>query len=678
MRGNADTNYAIYVARQSRGFMTLLWISFYIMFSLCRFAIYKFLISIILAIYAGTLAANQSQFDDDFLAARKAFQEGKAAHVSEYAQRLQHHVLAPYVEYYLLRMYLRSADIATIEAFLVRHKNNLVADRLRADWLKLLAQNHQWQLFEHEFEKLVNKNTELLCFAYQHRIEKQNQEAINSARALWFTANSMPDSCTPVFNALISKNIITVSDRWARIRLALEAGQTGMARYINRRIPASEALNVDELNAAAQNPLRYLKTRQDKIRTRADREIALFALLRLLSNDTNPALVKWLKVKDKLTDSDQSYFLGRLAYRAAMRHDARALEWFHAAHRLKDPYPMTDTLLAWQVRAALRAENWDSVLDSINRMSETEQSDSTWQYWKARALKAKGKLPEATALLIPLSNQHHYYGQLAKEELGTVLSTPQESSPISEAEVIAMEKTPGVQRTLAFYRMNLRTEAYWEWVWTIRDFNDRQLLAAAEVARRHGHYDRAINTASKTIEQHDFRLRFPTPHRDALRLILNELDLDEAWVYGLIRQESRFLTEVRSSAGAMGLMQLMPDTAKWVAKQLGIANFQQNLITQIDTNLRLGTYYLKHVLATLDNQPLLASAAYNAGPGRAKRWRDADRSLEGAIYAETIPFSETRDYVKKVLKNSVYYSNVLEQDQTAPTLKERLGIVAKK
>ena len=128
----------------------------------------------------------------------------------------------------------------------------------------------------------------------------------------------------------------------------------------------------------------------------------------------------------------------------------------------------------------------------------------------------------------------------------------------------------------------------------------------------------------------------------------------------------------------MGLMQLMPDTAKWVAKQLGIANFQQNLITQIDTNLRLGTYYLKHVLATLDNQPLLASAAYNAGPGRAKRWRDADRSLEGAIYAETIPFSETRDYVKKVLKNSVYYSNVLEQDQTAPTLKERLGIVAKK
>ncbi|SEN56752.1 lytic transglycosylase domain-containing protein [Nitrosomonas marina] len=638
----------------------------------------KFLMAMVLVVYSGALPASLSQLDDHFLAARKAFQEGKAALVHEHAQRLQQHVLAPYIEYYQLRMYLRTADITTIEAFLTRHENHLLADRLRADWLKMLANNHQWQLFEHEFQKLIDKKTELLCLAYQYRIEKQDQAAIDSARALWFTANSMPDSCTPVFNTLISRNIITVNDRWARIRLALEAGQTGMARYINRRIPEGEALNVDELNAAAQNPLHYLKTRQNKISTRADREIALFALLRLLTSDTNPALVKWYQIKDKLTASDQSYFLGRLGYRAAMRHDPRALNWFHDAQRIKDTYPMTDTLLAWQVRVALRAENWDSVLDGINRMSAAEQADSTWQYWKARALKAKGKSTEANTLLIPLSNQHHYYGQLAKEELGTVLGTPQKSVQVGEAEVIAMEKTPGIQRTLAFYRMNLRTEAYWEWVWTIRDFNDRQLLAAAEVARRHGHHDRAINTASKTTDLHDFRLRFPTPHREVLRHILQDQDLDEAWVYGLIRQESRFLSEVRSSAGAIGLMQLMPDTAKWVAKQLGMANFQQNLITQIDTNLRLGTYYLKYVLATLDNQPLLASAAYNAGPGRAKRWRDTERSLEGAIYAETIPFSETRDYVKKVLKNSVYYSTVLEQDRTPPTLKERLGIVAKK
>ena len=641
----------------------------------------KFLSTLFFLVYASALTvaqANQSHLDSDFLTARKVFQAGNAKHLSDYAKRLQHHVLAPYIEYYQLRMYLRSTDIATIRAFLARHENSLVAERLRTDWLKLLANNQQWQLFESEFEKLVNKDNELFCYAYQHRIETQDKDALNEARLLWFTANSMPDSCTPVFNALISRKIITIDDMWVRIRLALEAGQTSMARYISRRIPAGETLNVDQLNAAAQNPLYYLKTRQEKIRTRADREIALFALLRLLNNDTNPALAKWLKTKDKLTDSDQSYFLGRLGYRAAMRHDSRALGWFQSAHNTNKPYPMTDTILAWQVRAALRAGNWDSVLEGIHRMSVTEQSDSTWRYWKARALKEKGNLLDANNILVPLNNEHHYYGQLAKEELGTILTAARESKPVSEAEVLAMAEMPGVQRTLAFYRLDLRMEAYREWVWTIRNFDDRQLLAAAEIARRHGHYDRAINTANRTIQEHNFKLRFPTPHREVLRPILKEQGLDEAWVYGLIRQESRFLVDVTSSAGARGLMQLMPDTAKWVAKQLGIANFQQSLITQIDTNLRLGTYYLKHVITTLDNQPLLASAAYNAGPGRARRWRDNERILEGAIYAETIPFSETRDYVKKVLKNSVYYSNVLEHDHTAPTLKERLGVVAKK
>ncbi|MCB1986645.1 MAG: lytic transglycosylase domain-containing protein [Burkholderiales bacterium] len=641
----------------------------------------KFLTSLFILIYAGILTANQassSNLDSDFLAARKAFQEGRATLLADYAKRLQHHVLAPYLEYYQLRMRLRSVDITTIRTFLTRHENSLVAERLRADWLRLLAGNQQWQLFESEFEQLVNKDAELICYAYQFRIEKGDKKTLSEARELWFTPNSMPDSCTPVFNALISRNIITIDDLWARIRLTLEAGQTSRANYINRRLPSTEALNTDELNAAAQNPLHYLKTRQDKIKTRADREIALFALQRVLSNDTNPALVKWLQIKDKLTDSDQSYFLGRLAFRAAMRHDSRALEWFQQAHNTQNPYTMTDTLLTWQVRAALRAGNWDSVLDGINRMSSDEQTDSSWRYWKARALREKGHLLDANNILIPLSNEHNYYGQLAKEELGTILTAARESIPVSESEVHNMEKFPGIQHTLAFYRMNLRTEAYREWVWTVRNFNDRQLLAAAEVARRHGHYDRAINTANRTQQQHDFKLRFPTPHREALRLISKEQDLDEAWVYGIIRQESRFLSEVRSSAGAMGLMQLMPNTAKWVAQQLGIANFQQNLITQIDTNLRLGTYYLKHVLTTLDNQPLLASAAYNAGPGRAKRWRDNERILEGAIYAETIPFSETRDYVKKVLKNSVYYSNVLEYGHSTPTLKERLGVVAKK
>jgi len=489
----------------------------------------------------------------------------------------------------------------------------------------------------------------------------------------------MPDSCTPVFIALISQNKITVEDIWTRIRLSLEAGQTGVARYINQHLPNNEALNIGNLNAAAQNPLRYIEAQKSKIKSHADREIILFALLRLLRNDTNQAFAQWSKVEQHLTESDQSYFLGRLGHRAALRHDPRALDWFIQAENTETPYPLTKDLRAWQTRSALRVQNWDMVLASIAKMPPTEQQDTTWRYWKARALKEQGDLLSANKMLIALSTKLDFYGQLAKEELGNTVDIPNnQTHPISEADIQAMQQQPGIQRTLAFYRMNIRIDGFREWVWALRDFSDSQLLAAAEVARRHGLYDRAINAANRTVLQHDFHLRFLAPYRDELQDVLQQQALDEAWVFGLIRQESRFVSDIKSHAGATGLMQLMPDTAKWVASQLGIQNFRQSLVSDVNTNLQLGAYYLKHVLDTLDNQPLLASAAYNAGPGRARRWRDDTVALEGAIYAETIPFNETRDYVKKVLKNTMYYAKVLEHDHNAPTLKQRLGVVNSK
>lgn len=635
----------------------------------------NYLFGLILLAYVGTLSANQ---DSDFLAARQAFQTGDAKLLDNYAQRLHRHPLWPYVDYFQFRMVLNTTDLESIRNFLSRYEGNLVADRLRGDWLKMLGKNQQWYLFETEYPLLVNKDNELICYSFQQRLSRQDQTVLTDARSLWFTPSSMPDSCTPVFNILISSGKISREDIWTRIRLALEDGQTGVVTHINRYLPNHEALNNVDLNSAAKNPLRYLDTQKNRINTRSDREIALFALLRLLRNDTDQAYAQWLKIKEQLTPSDRSYFLARLGHRAAMRHDSNALSWFREAQETGKPYPPSDTVLAWQVRAALRNTDWDIVLKTIDKMSATEQQVDTWRYWKARALKAKGNPLDANSLLIPLSDEHSFYGQLAREELGSILTIADKTYRVSHSEVAAMEKKPGIQRTLAFSRMNLRTEAYREWIWTIRNFTDAELIAAAEVARRHGMYDRAINTANRTVSQHDFNLRFLSPHRTELRKILQQHELDEAWVYGLIRQESRFIADIKSHAGAAGLMQLMPATAEWVAKQLGIQNFRQSIIVDVNTNLRLGTYYLKHVLGTLDNQPLLASAAYNAGPGRAKRWRDNTRPLEGAIYAETIPFNETRDYVKKVLKNSMYYAKVLDHGQNAPTLKERLGVVAAK
>jgi soluble lytic murein transglycosylase len=231
---------------------------------------------------------------------------------------------------------------------------------------------------------------------------------------------------------------------------------------------------------------------------------------------------------------------------------------------------------------------------------------------------------------------------------------------------------PGVQRALALFRVGLRSEGVKEWNFALRAMSDRELLAASDIAQRAGIYDRAIAAADRTKNEHDYSLRYLSPYSEQVRPAAKNQSLDDAWVYGLMRQESRFITNAKSTVGASGLMQLMPATAKWVANKIGLKGFHQGQVNDTETNVLLGTTYMRLVMESLDNHPVLASAAYNAGPGRAKKWR-ADRPLEGAVYAETIPFNETRDYVKKVMSNSVYYSALF--DGKPQSLKSRLGII---
>jgi soluble lytic murein transglycosylase len=235
-----------------------------------------------------------------------------------------------------------------------------------------------------------------------------------------------------------------------------------------------------------------------------------------------------------------------------------------------------------------------------------------------------------------------------------------------------MAANPGLQRALALLRLDQRTEGVREWNWALRGMDDAELLAAAEVARRAEMWDRAISAADRTIGMHDFNVRFLAPYRSVFTEQARAQGLEEPYVLGLVRQESRFIPNAKSVAGASGLMQLMPRTARWVARQIGMKDYAPSRVTDVDVNIALGTSYLKYVLDELDGSPVLAAAAYNAGPGRARRWK-ADRPLEGAIYAETIPFSETRDYVKKVLSNTVYYAALYGGD--AKSLKSRLGTV---
>jgi soluble lytic murein transglycosylase len=262
--------------------------------------------------------------------------------------------------------------------------------------------------------------------------------------------------------------------------------------------------------------------------------------------------------------------------------------------------------------------------------------------------------------------------ELATEELGDAVAVPVRTQMPTTADLEEAAKTPGLVRALALYRLDLRGDGLREWNWTVRGMDDRQLLAAAELARRYEIWDRAINTAERTQSSHDFSLRFLAPYRDSFAGGAKAQGLDEAWVLGLVRQESRFMVGARSPVGASGLMQLMPATAKWMAKKIGMTDYSHARVTDPDVNIALGTGYLRYVLDELDGSPVLAAAAYNAGPGRARRWQDA-KPLEGAIYAESIPFNETRDYVKKVMANAWFYRHRLTGQPAS--LRQLMGTV---
>jgi soluble lytic murein transglycosylase len=619
---------------------------------------------VLLVLAAG--AAHGAAGDDEFLAAREAFRVGNSARLEKHAARLKGHLLEPYANYWQLTLRLEQASPEDVRAFLAANRDSPLSERLRNEWLKVLGRREQWEMFNAEAPLLAADDIEITCYALQSRLRVNPEETLPEARPLWFVPRDLPESCTPLFSALAAAGKLPPDALWMRVRLALEAGQVSLAGRIAEWLPSGQAPDHALLESIASNPAGYLERQNFNLKSRAGRETVLFAVHRLARTSAQQAARHLAKLEPQLPQEERAYIWGMVAYLGAMRHDRDALAWFARAGDL------SDVQLAWKARAALRARNWQEVLAAIDAMTGRESSDPAWRYWKARAFKALGRRDEANELLQPLAVEFNFYGQLALEEVGGKVALPATAYKPGAEDMRAMGQHIGLRRALALYRLNLRTEANREWLWAIRDFDDKQLLAAAELARRYELYDRTINTADRTVGLHDFSLRYLAPYRDVLKVHTEQLALDEAWVYGLIRQESRFISGAKSRAGASGLMQLMPGTARWVAKKLGLKDWRWSQVSDVDINVNLGTYYLKHVLDSLDGYPVLASAAYNAGPGRARAWRP-ESAMEGAIYAETIPFNETRDYVKKVMSNTSYYSQALNQQ--VQTLKERLGMV---
>ncbi len=614
------------------------------------------------------ISARAQPADADFLAARDAFRAGDAVRLDRVASRLKGHLLEPYVSYWQIRLKLDEADPERVNAFLARYAGMPLADRLRTEWLKSLAKREQWALFAAEYPKRAGDDTELDCYAIHWKRLREGDAVLDEARPFWATGQEQPESCQALFTALLKSQRLTAADIWARFRLAHEAGNARLAGRIVLELPVAERPAPRDMERAERNAAQVLSKGEFRPSSVAGREVALYALDRVARSDAAAAHEAWVKVRGEFPVPDRMYGNLLIAHQAARQLNPAANAWYHEA----DGARQNAEQRAWRVRAALRARQWPDVARAIDAMPDDQALDPAWRYWKARALAASGPNEDATRLYAGIATEHHFYGLMAAEALGAAIMPVSEPLPPDDRALAEFGARDAVQRVVKLTALELRPEALREWQYVVRGQSDETLLLAAEFARRNGLYDRSINSADRTQRRHDFALRYQTPYQGEIGNAARGAQLDEAWVFGLARQESRFIADIVSSAGAIGLMQLMPPTAKWVARQTGRSDFRTPQLENPGVNAQFGTYYLRYVLDRLDGLPVLATAAYNAGPGRAQAWRAAG-PLEGAIYAETIPFNETRDYVKKVLANAMYYQAQLGLPYVA--LKDRLGTV---
>ena len=610
---------------------------------------------------APSSAAAQSSAERTLQDMREAFRKNDQRTLREGLPRLQGHLMEPLAAYWELRARLDSASPDEIRAFLRRWAGSYHEDRLRNDWLLQLGRRGDWGNFRIEHAQFrMNDDREVQCYALLAEHLERRAPVADSVRQLWLGQKEADDGCASAARTLLQKEELGVETVWQRARLAMESGRLRAATQAVAMLDDKWAATAEQIYA---NPDRYLDEKLTALRPRT-KEFVTLALVRLAARDFDEAAEEASKLRwrTQLSAEERSWVWGAIGRQAAQKLSPRALEYFSHA---QDRY-LNDDMLAWKTRTALRSADWKSVQDAIAHMGESQRRDPAWTYWQARALlalQAPNHDEQARALLQRIASGSGFYEQLAQEALGQATTVPPAPMPLSATEKATARQNPGLQRALWAIANGLRAEGTREWNYSTNlhqrgGMGERELLAAADLACQQQVWDRCINTSERTKVEIDYSQRFPTPHRDQVVRRAREVGLDPAYVYGLIRQESRFITDARSGVGASGLMQVMPATAAWTAKRIGLSDYKPHQIADRDTNIAIGTAYLKFALDDFEGSMPMAAAAYNAGPGRPRVWRNGP-VLEAPVWIENIPFSETRDYVKKVISNTNNYAALL-------------------
>ena len=600
-----------------------------------------------------------------FIKAERSPPKGRSAWES-IRRDLGGYPLLPYVELARLRADWPRVSLSRIEAFLKRHDAEPVTFRLRRQWLRELAARREWSKFIEWYPE--DASIELKCHHARALLETGDEAgALSAAESLWMSGKSQPKACDPVFAVWLESDRFSPSAAWKRIEIAMARGNVRLARYLERFLESGDRRLVVAWRAIHKNPGRVGKVKLVGAPSRVEAILAhgLERLARFEPADAVEALAV-VETRNGLGAAARARVARRIGLSFASRHEPRAIEWLW---RVDAAYADMHTM-RWRAAAAALHSRWSKVIEGIASMPEEERDRERWRYWRARALEATGRSREARAEFESLARERDYYGFLASDRLETAYRFNHRALAVADEIVGHVAAMPAMRRALEFFELERRVDARREWHALNQGLDEEELKAASWLAQCRNWHGRAILTIARSPERNDLELRFPVAYRGIVDSASTRRGLSPATVYAFIRQESAFMPDARSPAGALGLMQILPRTGRMLARAAGRKWRGRKQLLVPDINVDLGTRYIQSLLSETGGHFVLAAASYNAGPHRVRGWLPENGDVDAAAWIDNIPFTETRRYVRRLLAYGAIYEHRLGRRSTR--LSERM------
>lgn len=614
---------------------------------------------------AASLSEQRALYDQ----AKRALAKGDSGPYLRTRQALRDYPLEPYLAYDELTARLKSADNREVEEFLTEHGDLPQIGWMKLRWLRQLAGRGDWQTFLKYYDPAL-KFTELDCLYGQYQLGHADRTKANAhIEKLWLVGKSQPEACDALFERWAAAGQLSEELRWKRLKLAAEARNYGLAAHLVQSLSGLRNEGMLMLDVA-QKPNLILQTGRFYPASPAMADVVGLGLRRLARENPDQALdlLEDYARRMKFSADEKVAIAREIGLTLAKRFDSRALQVMAEY----DPELRDKTVAEWRTRLLLRLGRWDEAYQLTRQLPEELATSNRWRYWQARSLQlAQPQSKQPVALYQPVARERDFYGFLSADRLQVPYQLNHKPLALDPRVVQKVRNTAGVRRALELHARGQIVDGRREWYHVSRLFSREELVAQARIAYDMGWYFPAIRTISQAQYWDDLDIRFPMAHQNSLTRAARTRGLHSSWVFAITRQESAFMSDARSGVGAGGLMQLMPGTAKETARKFGIQLRSPNQVFEPDTNIQLGAAYLSQVHAQFNGNRVLASAAYNAGPGRVRQWLRGADHLAFDVWVETIPFDETRQYVQNVLSYSVIYGHKLNAPQPLVEWHER-------